>query len=141
MPSQSIAHLAALAVLLLSTTAYGSDNELIGCWKGESVVQLFQDGKSVRSTPKACPLEFGTERITSSCGDTSYTYRVVRPGVYTATMATHSSRPDLVGGTREYEYKIAEGKLFITTYPQTTTPAPPTQAIRVESQSLKVACE
>lgn len=140
MPSPSIVRLATAVACCFSALAYGGNNELLGCWKGEDVVQFFPDGKSVRSTPKSCLLEFGSERIRSSCGDIGYTYRVVRAGVYTATMISHGSRPDLIGGTREYEYRIEDGRLFITTYPQTTKPAPLTQAIRVESKSLKVEC-
>ena len=135
-----IAILIASASLFMLPPAHGSESQLRGCWIGEEVKQFFADGKSVRSTPRACVLEFGEDRITSSCGEIVYSYRVVRPGVYTATMISHSTRPDLVGGSREYEYKIEDGYMFITTYPQTTAPAPPTQAIRVESRSRRASC-
>lgn len=137
-----------IAVLLVATgsfcslaLAYGGDAQLHGCWMGEEVIQFFADGRSVKSTPKACVLEFGEDRITSGCGDIVYGYRVIRAGEYTATMVSHSSRPDLVGGAREYEYKIEGDHMFITTYPQKATPTPPTQAVRVESRSRRSSCK
>jgi len=92
-------------------------------------------------------LEFTDESIRSSCAyqksrsEVTYSYSIVKPGVYSATMTEHGLRPDLVGSQREYEYSVLGNQLFITTYPQTTKPAPPTQAVRVESKSSRVSCQ
>jgi hypothetical protein len=139
-PSLLVFRFAVVAVFCLSATAYGGDIRLLGCWKSDYIVQFFPDGTSAKNRPTACVLQFESDRIKSGCGEIGYTYRVLRPGVYSAAIVTHSNRPDLIGATREYEYRVEGGHLFITTYPQTTTPSPPTKAIRVESKSSKVIC-
>lgn len=135
----------ATALALHCGPALSSDAALLGCWKGESVTQFLADGTK-GSTSGSCILEFAQGRIHSRCdgpqgpSEIKYSYQVVRPGVYSATLIAHQFRPDLIGGTREYEYRIEGEHLSLTTYPQTTRPTPPTAAVRVESRSVKVPC-
>jgi hypothetical protein len=127
-----------------SVSAAGSD--LQGCWQGESVVVYLKDGRG-RTQAGDCSFKITSDRIfmrcTVSAGDSliEYTYRITKPGTYTATMASHNSRPDLVGATRDYEYRLEGDRLLITTYPQTTIPSPPTSAVKVESVSVRAACK
>lgn len=97
----------------------------------------------VHGRPAARPALCGAGRIGPLPAErtgTEYTYRIVRPGTYEATIVANARRPDTVGGTREYDYRIAGDRLFITTYPQTTVPAPASRAVRVESESARVGC-
>ncbi len=136
----------ALILGLHCAVALGNENPLPGCWKGEEVVQFLGNGASRKDQSAGCLLEFSEEKITSRCVgragpvEIAYAYKIVRPGVYSANLVAHSQRQDVVGGQREYEYKVQDDRLFITTYPQTTKPAPPTAAVRVESISKKVTC-
>jgi hypothetical protein len=134
------------ALCLHSSAVFGDASDLSGCWKGESVAQFLADGSSKVDQSGHCILEFTPNSIHSRCAgkngtsEIDYRYRVLRPGVYAATMTSHNFRPDLVGGEREYEYKIEGDQLQITTNPQTTKPSPPTAAVRVVSMSRKVPC-
>ncbi len=121
-------------------------NELIGCWKAERIAQFLADGRSHVATSGGV-IEFNANEIVTRGGtadqpsEIRYRYSIVRPGVYDATMTFHNRRPDLVDSFREYEYQVEGDLLKITTYPQTTQPAPPTAAVRVESTSRRVDCE
>lgn len=136
----------AAAAALHSSDAVSADAALLGCWKSESITQTLANGTTGTSPPSACVIRFYEDRIQFGCPGASnvvnieYTYRVVKPGVYWAKMTAHNRLPDLVGSEREYDYKVDKSFLFITTYPQTTKPAPPTAAVRVESKSVKVPC-
>lgn len=137
---------AALLACLAPAGCLAGDDGLVGCWRSISITQHLADGRSKTDASGACTLEVLRERIVSSClrdGErtgTEYTYRIVRPGTYEATIVANARRPDTVGGTREYDYRIAGDRLFITTYPQTTVPAPASRAVRVESESARVGC-
>ena len=145
--SNCIAIFVVLLALLASKPASADDQNLEGCWRGERVVQYFKDGTSRANESSTCSMQFLESRILTHCVGPNgmsvieYKYRVVRPGTYLATMSSHTSRPELVGGTREYDYRLADERLFITTNPQTTNPAPPTAAVRVESVSVRASCE
>jgi hypothetical protein len=136
----------AVALQLVPNGCFAEGSALPGCWQGNKVVQYFSDGSSRQNASSACILEFQAQRILSRCigpdGEalTEYSYHVAKPGTYVATMSSHNKRPDLIGQTREYDYRVEADKLFIITYPQTTTPKPPTNAIRVESESSRVQC-
>jgi len=141
--------LATLPLLLPGLTcsaAYGDGGDLLGCWRGERIIQYFADGTSKSGNPSDCILQFAARNIVNLCparkdaARIAYSYQVVRAGVYSATMTIHSLRPDLVGSQREYEYKVQAEHLYIVTYPRTTKPKPPTAATRVESMSRRVAC-
>jgi hypothetical protein len=139
-----------LALVLLPALPFRasaeSAMELLGCWQGETVVQYFADGRS-SAQPAVCSLKYTADTIESQCdvgqanSVITYAYQGTRPGVYTAKIVTHALRPDLVGGERDYEYRVEQDHLYITTNPQTTRPAPPTAAVRVESVSRKATCK
>ena len=141
--SHSCAALALFASLHGIATAQA--NPLLGCWKGETVTQFLADGRH-ETQQSAGGLEYTSGEIISRSlsprppSEIRYRYFIVRPGVYTATMMSHSHRPDLIDSYRDYEYKVEDDRLYITTNPQTTQPAPPTAAVRVESTSRSVPC-
>ncbi len=130
-----------------SCSAHENENELIGCWEGISVVQSFPDGSEKRNEGSRCTLEFRESSIVTRCsgvdGDsmTEYAYTLLGNNAYTATITRHSHRHDLVGNTRDYAYRVDTGRLVITTFPQTSVPSPPTRAVRVDSESRRVACD
>lgn len=132
--------------LLAVPSASAAGPDLQGCWQGESVVVHLKDGRS-RPQASDCSFKITSDRISMRCtasdGDAliDYTYRITKPGRYTATMVSNNSRPEFVGGTRDYQYRIEGERLFISTNPQTTTPSPPTAAVKVESVSVRAACK
>jgi hypothetical protein len=137
---------ALLLVGCASKPTLESSNDLLGCWKAEKIVIFSEDG-----TPKTqpastlCTMTVTKDRMSTICtgvqnpAETGYTYRIVRSGIYSATIVSHS-RPYMVGSEREYEYKIQNDRLFITTHPQTTKPAPTSSAVRTESESSRIPC-
>ena len=123
-----------------------SSNDLLGCWKSEKIVLFNADGTSrTQPTSTLCTISFTKELISTACTSqqntprVGYSYRIVQPGVYHTTMVSHM-RPELVGSERDYEYKIENDRLFITTYPQTTKPAPISPAARTESENSRISC-
>jgi hypothetical protein len=123
-----------------------SSNDLLGCWKAEKIVLFNEDGTSKTQPARAlCTMSVTKDRISTICtgvqnpAETGYTYRIVRTGVYSAAIVSHP-RPYMVGSEREYEYKIQNDRLFITTYPQTTKPAPTSPAVRTESENSRIPC-
>lgn len=132
--------------LLANPSAFAADPDIQGCWQGESVVIYLKEGSS-RTQAGNCSFKVVSDRILMRCpvsgseAQIDYSYRITKPGTYTATMISHSSRPDLVGGSRDYEYRLEGERLLITTYPQTTTPLAPTAAVKAESVSIRAACK
>lgn len=132
--------------LLAASSVSAAVPDLQGCWQGESVVIYLKDGSS-RTQAGGCSFKVTSDRISMRCplpaGDSliDYTYRVTKPGTYTATMVSHSSRPDLVGGSRDYEYRLEGERLLISTYPQSTIPALSTPAVKIDSVSVRMACK
>ena len=137
------------AVLLVgcaSKPSLESSNDLLGCWKAEKIVLFSEDGTS-RTQPASisCTMSVAKALMSTACTSQQnttrigYTYRIVRPGVYHATIVSHI-RPNMIGSEREYEYKIENDRLFITTYPQTTKPAPTSPASRTESENSRMPC-
>lgn len=141
---------APLAMLLSVTVvdATATDQSLLGCWRSEQILQVNPDGASHNDTSGRCLAKFTTDQMTSACGALKesihsvivYSYRVTAPGVFSATMTAHNRRPDLIGSSKATQYRIENGLLYLTSNPQTTLPAPPTRAIRVESVSRSVPC-
>ena len=123
-----------------------SSNDLLGCWKGEKIV-IFNDDGTSRSQPVStlCTISFERKQVTSACTSqqnttrVGYTYRILRPGVYHATIVSHI-RPNMIGSESEYEYKIENDRLYITSHPQTTKPKPLSPAIRTESENSRMSC-
>lgn len=115
------------------------DPSLLGCWRGVNIRQHASDG-SFRDQAGYGRLEYGSSTIVTGYDSqpTRYRYEIQRKGVYLATIIEHPARPDLIGSTREYEYRVEGDELFITTYPQTSKPTPPTAAVKVESISKRV---
>lgn len=137
-----------IGILLCAITAHAAapDESLTGCWRSVRIVQYAPDSK-LEDTSGRCTLQYKENQIESSCATsagaaiTTYQYRVVRPGVYSATMASSTFKTGLIGSVREYEYQVDGDRLVLITYPQTTLPAPTSGAVRVESESRKVPCQ
>jgi hypothetical protein len=128
------------SALIATTNVQAQDQKLLGCWVTERVMTFYVDSLPSRSKSN-CVLYYEDDLVTSACDSSqgvaliSYFYKNVRPGVYEATMVTNDRLPDLIGSVREYEYRILNDKLFITTYPQTTKPLQPSKTVRFESIS------
>lgn len=143
--------LARSCLLLLSFTAHcthaaAPDDSLTGCWRSIRIAQYAPGGSKLEDTSGRCTLQYKDDQIESACATsggtatTTYQYRVVRPNVYAATMAGSTFRTDLIGSTREYEYRVDGDRLVLVTSPPATLPGPRTPAVRVESESTRIAC-
>jgi hypothetical protein len=146
MPSSIFRSVAVLAISALCIPAQAADPDFLGCWRGIRVVQYDVAGPAYTNSISDCTESISARTIHSACSSKGnettyeYDYRLVAPGKYSATIRVSANRPDLVGSTRDYYYRVEGDHLYTTTYPQTTTPAPPTAAVRVESESVRVEC-
>ncbi len=100
-----------------------SDPALLGCWRAAKIVLTTPDGEKAEDTSGRCTLQFKEDQFESTCktasgtATTTYRYQVVRPQVYAATMASSSFRTEMVGSTREYEYRLDGDRLRTVTVP------------------------
>ena len=136
-----------LALVAPWSHAAAPDPSLVGCWRAEKIVLYAQDGSKAEDTSGRCVLQFKEEFIESTCmtstgmARTSYQYQIDRPNVYRTTMTGSTFKTDLIGATREYEYRVDGDRLVTVTPPQSTLPTPPAAAMRVESQASRKSCE
>lgn len=127
--------------------AAAPDPLLVGCWRAEKIVLYAQDGSTAEDTSGRCILQFKEDQLESTCmtstgmARTAYQYRVVRPNAYSTTMTTSTFKTDLIGATREYEYRIEGDRLITVTPPQSTLPEPRAAAMRVESEATRKSCD
>lgn len=134
-----------LAVLVQQAQASVQD-DLLGCWKTGKIVQIFGDGSRASSQPGRCTLQYKRDDFVSTCTysqtpvTSTYRYNVVRPGVYEATMTSSSLRTELLGTTREYEFKVKGPTLSLTARPKVTGAQVSATIVRVESESEKTLC-
>ena len=137
--------LLALALSAHCTHAASPDPALLGCWRSTSIVLHLQDGTKTEDRSGRCTLQFKDDQLESQCGSarsyaTTYRYEIVRPNVYKTTMTGSTFRTDLMGSTREYEYRIDGDRLLLVTHPPVATPAPPSATVKVESESARMPC-
>ena len=85
-------------------------------------------------------LASGRMTATGAAATTTYRYRVVRPQVYAATMAGSSFKTEMVGATREYEYRVDGDHLRTVTVPPPKVSVAAATASRVETQATRVEC-
>jgi hypothetical protein len=117
------------------------DTQLQGCWRSVTGTSHLADGSS-RELQSKCTTEFTKERIVSRCISQSgrssieYRYKILGVGLYEAQIVTHTLAA-AVGSSRTYEYKIENDLLYITTYPQTTKPAPLNAVVKFVSKSVR----
>jgi hypothetical protein len=129
------------AVLFAADLAHAQDQSLLGCWVTDRVTNFYTDRLPSR-TKSDCVLYFEQDRVSSACNGKqgialiSYSYKIVSTGIYEAIMESNDRRPELIGSKRDYEYEIKNGRLYITTYPQSTKPGPTDQVVRFESTSV-----
>jgi len=139
------------ALLVPCVLASAQPGGLQGCWRNTRTTLYFLDGRTQVNAQGNCQLQFMADRISTRCRGSQaetvieYSYAIIRPGVYTATMLSNSSTraqaQAQIGGTREYQYRMEAGQLFLTTFPQTTKPAPTNAIQRVESVSKEEPCQ
>lgn len=138
--------LLALATAASITHAAPPDPALLGCWRATRIVLHTPDGARAEDTSGRCTLQFKEDQFASTCktasgtATTTYQYQVVRPQVYAATMAGSTFRTEMVGSTREYEYRIDGDHLRTVTAPPAKTSATAAATPRVETDAAKVPC-
>lgn len=127
--------------------AAGADPALLGCWRATKIVLYVQDGSKAEDTSGRCTLQFKQTQFESVCktstgtATTTYRYQVVRPQVYAATMATSTFKTDMIGSTREYDYRIEGDQLRTVSVPPAKPPEPPAVAApRVETEAERTPC-
>lgn len=127
--------------------AAGADPSLLGCWRATKIVLYVQDGSTAEDTSGRCTLQFKQTQFESVCktstgtATTTYRYQVVRPQVYAATMASSSFKTEMLGSTREYEYRIDGDQLRTVSVPPAKPPEPPAVAApRVETDAARTPC-
>ncbi|CAN7627703.1 hypothetical protein LJR129_004810 [Acidovorax sp. LjRoot129] len=130
-----------------SPSAPSADAGLLGCWRAAKIVLYVQDGTQAEDTSGRCTLQFKQTLFESTCKTTTgtsttvYRYQVVRPRVYAATMATSTFKTDMIGSTREYEYRIDGDRLRTVSVPPAKPPEPPAVAApRVETEAARTPC-
>lgn len=135
------------ALLAVASSAHAApDPALLGCWRATRIVLNTPDGETVEDRTGRCTLQFKDEQFESTCqttkgtATTTYRYRVVRPQVYAATMAGSSFRTDMVGSTREYEYRIEGDQLRTVTVLPAKALAAAATASRVEAEAVRGPC-
>lgn len=124
-----------------------ADASLLGCWRATKIVLYVQDGSKAEDTSGRCTLQFKQTQFESVCktstgtATTTYRYQVIRPQVYAATMATSTFKTDMIGSTREYDYRIEGDQLRTVSVPPAKPPVPPAVAApRVETEAERVPC-
>jgi len=133
---------ATLAAVVAPCCAEG-DPALVGCWEAEKIVRYESDKKVTEDQSFGCTMNFSLDRVVALCvapqGESriEYSYLIPRAGVYRATIISNPNRPSSIGSTRDIDYAVRDDRLYITTYPQTTTPAPLTDLTKVESVSIR----
>lgn len=123
-----------------------ADPALLGCWRAAKIVLTTPDGEKAEDTSGRCTLQFKEDQFESTCKTasgtaiTTYRYQVVRPQVYAATMAGSTFRTEMVGSTREYEYRITGDHLRTVTVPPAMAFAAAAAAQRVETEAARAPC-
>ena len=146
MPSFLRSVLWPLALAAPAIHAATADPALLGCWRAAKIVLTTPQGEKAEDTSGRCTLRFEEEKFESICKATSgtatttYRYRIARPQVYAATMAASTFRTEMVGSTREYEYRVEGDQLRTVTVPPAMAFAAAAAAPRVETEAARVAC-
>lgn len=147
-PMKSLARFAVLCLASVAACSHAAapDPALIGCWRAVKIVLHEPDGSKMEDASGRCSLQFQEDRFESACGTThgtavtTYTYQIVGPNLYRATMASSTFRTSLVGSTHDYEYHVDGDRLVTVTHPQAQSPAGSTATPRVESEATKMPC-
>lgn len=137
----------AAAACAHATSTPSADAGLLGCWRATKIVLYTQDGTKAEDTSGRCTLQFKQTLFESTCktttgtATTAYRYQVVRPQVYAATMASSTFKTEMIGSTREYEYRIDGDQLRTVSVPPAKAPEPPAVAApRVETEAARTPC-
>lgn len=127
--------------------AAGADPSLLGCWRATKIVLYVPDGSTAEDTSGRCTLQFKQTQFESVCktstgtATTKYRYQIVRPQVYAATMASSTFKTEMLGSTREYEWRIDGDQLRTVSVPPAKPPEPPAVAApRVETEAARTPC-
>lgn len=134
------------ALFCTSLHAAAPDPALVGCWRAVKIVQHFASGSRAEDNTGRCVLQFTEDRLESSCASSggtvtsNYSYRIARPNVYAATLTGSTFQTSLIGSTREYGYRVEGDRLTTATNLQSTDPAKPALAVRVETEGARTEC-
>jgi hypothetical protein len=137
-----------LLALAAAATAHAaaSDPALLGCWRAAKIVLTTPQGEKAEDTSGRCTLQFKDEQFESVCktthgtATTTYRYRIARPQVYATTMTGSTFKTEMVGSTREYEYRIEGDQLRTVTVPPAMAFAAAAAAPRVETEAIRMPC-
>ena len=148
MPSYLRSALWTLALAAPAIHAAAADPALLGCWRAARIVLTTPEGEKAEDTSGRCTLRFQEEQFESICKTTSgtatttYRYRIPRPQVYAATMAASTFRTEMVGSTREYEYRVEGDQLRTVTVPPSMAfaAAAAAAAQRGETEAVRTPC-
>ena len=144
-----LAHRLVLGLALVSpfcSLAEVPDPSLLGCWRAVKIVQHFKDGSTAEDSSGRCTLQYKDDQLVSSCASaagtvaSTYRLRIERPDFYLATMTGSSFRTSLLGGTREYRYRVDGETLTTAIDLQVAEPAAATAMVRVETKAARMAC-
>ena len=126
-----IAHTPWLLGLLCTASwvqATAPDPALLGCWRATTIVLHTVDGARLEDRSGRCTLRFKEEQLESTCrttqgmATTTYQYQIVRPQVYTTTLASSTVRTEMARTTREYTYRIEGERLHTACVVSATAP-------------------
>lgn len=137
---------ASLLLAFASSHAAPPDASLAGCWRAARITQHFASGAKAEDASGRCTLQFGEREYQSRCttssgiAATTYEYHLVRPGAYAASMTGSTFRTDLIGKTREYQYRVEGDRLVVSTRFKPEIPAAATTVTRVETEATRVPC-
>ena len=138
--------LLALAVVVPCAHAAASDPSLTGCWRAVKIVRQAQGAPKMEDRTGRCTLRFQDDVLESTCQTSAgtmtstYRYRVVRPRVYQTTMTGSTFKTDLIGSTREYEFRVEGDRLTTATTLPAPSTTPPAGAVRVETEAARMPC-
>ena len=97
--------------------------ELEGRWRNTGGTFLLSDGSTIGPLA-ACRVEFSGGRSVSECVSERghdrivSTYRLVAPGVLETEAIENKNFPQVIGSKTRVEFRIENGTLFTTAYPE-----------------------
>src|SRR5262245_15081691 len=131
---------AACVLFASCATTATSVSGLEGRWRNVDGKIYFSDGTIAAKPPsQKCWAEFSKSQSVSECvterrtDEIVYAHRLVTAGKYESEVLEHSNFPRLVGTRSVTEFRIANGTLFLTSYPPAITQGSAKYPIKMES--------
>jgi len=118
---------------------------LLGCWRTESQRALEPDGITWTELHPNCASQFLLERIVTQCtkpsgGIVRYEYgylALASGGIVEAADVSYPGKSKAVRTVLHAKARIAGDHLYMTDYPQVARPAPSTDALKIETVSVR----